>query len=92
MDAVSGSVVHAVDLDAGVSFGDVPDDILTALIDDITRTWQRREELPDVRLTTGAREWGTGPVKVTGTTLSQLTAWVSGRSPTTGLTALPRWL
>ena len=89
--------VHAVDLDAGVGFGDIPDDVLTALIDDITRTWHRREEMPDVRLTSGAREWGAGPVTVTGD-LSGLTAWVSGRSSADGLTVdgtlpeMPRWL
>lgn len=89
--------VHTVDLDAGVGFGDIPDEVLAALIDDITRTWQRRDQMPDVRLTTGAREWGAGPVTVTGD-LSGLTAWVSGRASATGLTVdgtppeLPRWL
>ena len=89
--------VHTVDLDAGVGFGDISDDVLIALLDDITRTWHRRGETPDVRLSTGARTWGTGPVTVTGD-VSRLTAWVSGRSSASGLMAdgtppeLPRWL
>jgi maleylpyruvate isomerase len=50
-----------------------------------------------VRFTTGARDWGEGPVTVTGG-LPHLTAWVTGRSPADQLTAdgplppLPAWL
>jgi maleylpyruvate isomerase len=94
--------VHAVDLDAGdldagVGFADIPDDVLAALVEDVTRMWQRRGQTPEVRFTTGARDWGEGPVTVTGG-LPHLTAWVTGRSPADQLTAdgplppLPAWL
>jgi maleylpyruvate isomerase len=89
--------VHTVDLDVGVGFGDIPDGVLTALMDDVTRTWQRRHQVPEVRFSTGTREWGAGPVTVTGD-LPNLAAWVSGRSPADRLAvdgappSLPTWL
>jgi maleylpyruvate isomerase len=89
--------VHAVDLDAGIGFADIPDDVLAALLDDVTRIWQRRGQTPEVRFTTGVRHWGEGRVTVTGG-LPYLTAWVTGRSPADQLTAdgplppLPAWL
>jgi maleylpyruvate isomerase len=89
--------VHAVDLDAGPGFADVPDDVLTALIDDVTSMWQRRDQTPDVRLSAGDRTWGTGPVSASGD-LPALAAYVTGRHDPAGLTtagelpALPTWL
>jgi maleylpyruvate isomerase len=89
--------VHAVDLDTGADFGGIPDDVLAALLDDVTRTWQRRDQAPEVAFTTGTRSWGAGPVTVTGA-LPDLVAWASGRSPADRLTAdgtppaLPAWL
>jgi maleylpyruvate isomerase len=71
--------VHAVDLDAGVTFADVPDDVLAALVDDVFRTWDAADRVPDVALFAGDREWGTGALAVAGP-LPAATAWVTGRS------------
>ncbi len=89
--------VHAVDLDAGVDFADIPDDVLAAMVDDVTRMWKRRGQAPGVRFTSGTRAWGAGPVTVTGG-LPHLAAWVTGRSSGAALIAdgptppLPAWL
>ena len=78
--------VHSVDLDAGVGFGDVPDDVLAALVDDVFRMWDRRDQVPDVAVFAGDREWGTGALAVAGP-LPEVTAWLTGRSAGTGLQA-----
>jgi maleylpyruvate isomerase len=71
--------VHAVDLDAGITFADVPDDVLAALVDDVFRTWDAADRVADVALFAGDREWGTGALAVAGP-LPAATAWVTGRS------------
>jgi len=71
--------VHAVDLDAGIGFADVPDDVLAAVVDDVFRQWDARDAVPDVALFAGDREWGTGSLAVAGT-LPAVTAWITGRS------------
>jgi maleylpyruvate isomerase len=78
--------VHAVDLDAGVTFADVPEDVQAALVDDVFRMWDRRDQVPDVVLFAGDREWGTGSLAVAGS-LPAVTAWVTGRSAGEDLTA-----
>jgi maleylpyruvate isomerase len=78
--------VHAVDLDAGIGFADVPDDVLAALVDDVFRMWDVRDSVPDVALFAGDREWGTGALAVAGT-LPAVTAWITGRSTGTDLQA-----
>jgi maleylpyruvate isomerase len=89
--------VHAVDLDAGVTFADVPEDVQAALVDEVFRVWDRREQAPDVVLFAGDREWGTGSLAVAGS-LPAVTAWVTGRGAGDELTAdgplpkLPAWL
>jgi maleylpyruvate isomerase len=89
--------VHAVDLDAGEGFADIPGDVLSALVDDVARSWSRRDETPEIRFDAGNREWGPGPVKVTGD-LPELAAWVTGRGSFERLTidgdppSLPAWL
>jgi maleylpyruvate isomerase len=70
--------VHAVDLAAGITFADVPDDVLAALVDDVFRTWDAADRTPDVVLFAGDREWGTGALAVAGA-LPAATAWVTGR-------------
>src|SRR6185312_9181085 len=77
---------HSVDLDMGVTFADVPEDVQAALIDEVFRVWDRREVAPDVVLFAGDREWGTGSLAVAGT-LPDVTAWVTGRSAGDGLSA-----
>ena len=55
--------VHAVDLDNGATFEQIPDDVLERLIQDITGNWQKRgEETP---LPEG--------------TLAEISAWATGR-------------
>ncbi|MGY1601586.1 maleylpyruvate isomerase family mycothiol-dependent enzyme [Geodermatophilus sp. SYSU D00815] len=78
--------VHAVDLATGVTFDDVPEDVQAALVDDVFRMWDVRDEVPDVVLFAGDREWGTGALAVAGP-LPAVTAWVTGRSAGDGLTA-----
>jgi maleylpyruvate isomerase len=70
--------VHSVDLDAGIGFADVPDDVLAAVVDDVFRRWDARDVVPDVALFAGDREWGTGALAVAGT-LPAVTAWITGR-------------
>jgi maleylpyruvate isomerase len=78
--------VHAVDLDSGTSFADVPDDVLAALADDVFRTWDAGDRVPDVAVFAGDREWGTGSLAVAGS-LPDVVAWLTGRSDGTGLQA-----
>ena len=77
--------VHTVDLDAGVGFADIPEDVQAALVDDAFRMWTRRSSLPDIALRTDARTWGTGTVTAYGQ-LSTVTAWATGRDDGAGLT------
>lgn len=89
--------VHSVDLDAGVGFDEIPDDVQARLIDDVFSMWQRRDAVPDIAVFAGDREWGTGALAVAGP-LPAVTAWLTGRSTGEDLTAdgplpkLPRWL
>jgi maleylpyruvate isomerase len=78
--------VHAVDLDAGIGFADVPDDVLAALADDVFRMWDARDQVPDVAVFAGDREWGTGALAVAGP-LPDVVAWLTGRSTGEGLDA-----
>ncbi len=89
--------VHAVDLDAGVGFGDVAEEVQAAMVDDVFRMWDRRDQVPDVVVFAGDREWGTGSVAVSGP-LPAVTGWLTGRTRGEGLTAdggipaVPAWL
>jgi maleylpyruvate isomerase len=89
--------VHAIDLDAGVGFGDIAEEVQAAMVDDVFRMWDRRDEVPDVVVFAGDREWGTGSVAVSGP-MPAVTAWLTGRSRGDGLAAdggipeVPAWL
>jgi maleylpyruvate isomerase len=85
--------VHAVDLNTGKGFNDIPDDVLVALIDDATRMWARRGQAPEVSFSAGGRRWGTGKVVVTAG-LADLAGYVTGRRRDAGddRPALPPWL
>jgi maleylpyruvate isomerase len=78
--------VHAVDLDSGVGFGDIPEEVLVALADDVFTMWDRRDEVPDVTVLAGERDWGTGAVSVAGS-LPAVTAWLTGRAAGDDLSA-----
>ncbi|UBU10231.1 maleylpyruvate isomerase family mycothiol-dependent enzyme [Nonomuraea gerenzanensis] len=93
-------MVHAVDLGAGVGFGDLPADFLTCLIDDIAAKRSGAGDGPALVLTAAGsggtwRVAGAGdPADVTGT-LAELAAYLSGRAAGPGgrpAPALPRWL
>lgn len=98
--------IHAVDLNNGASFADIPDTVLERLLKDITGAWRTRGTDQDLRLlVSGAptlTELGdldaANPQTITGT-LTDLTAWAAGRSAR-GITSsrhgepgpAPRWL
>ena len=90
-------VVHAVDLDAGVGFADVAEDVQAAICEAVLAAWARRGETPDVVVFAGDREWGSGAVAVSGP-LPAVTGWLTGRNRGEELTAdgalprLPRWI
>ncbi|WP_409329261.1 maleylpyruvate isomerase family mycothiol-dependent enzyme [Trujillonella humicola] len=89
--------VHAVDLDAGVSFADVPAEVLTDVVDEVFAAWDRRGDTPALTLFADGREWGSGEPAVAGS-LPDVAGWVSGRTAGQGLRAdgplpaLPRWV
>jgi maleylpyruvate isomerase len=98
--------VHAVDLDAGTSFGRFPAQLLDALIDDITATWQRTRQPPALLVapTDRTRQWrvdidGAEPAVLTGTADIVVAALTGrGRPQPTGpggtevVPELGRWL
>ncbi len=88
--------VHAVDLDAGVEFDEVPEDVALALVDDVFGMWTRRDELPSVAVSAAGRTWGRDGVPVVSGPLPAVLAWVTGRSDGSGVSGpLPRlasWL
>ena len=67
------------------------------MVDDVFRMWDRRDQVPDVVVFAGDREWGTGSVAVSGP-MPAVTAWLTGRSRGEGLEAdggipeVPAWL
>lgn len=86
-------MVHAVDLDGGVTFDDLPDDFLAALVDDVVARRATLPGQPALVLQAGTHRWdvaGDGdPVWCEGT-LSQVAAYVTGRAPLGP--ELPAWL
>lgn len=96
--------IHAVDLDVGASFDDMPVPMLVALVDDVVAGLSVREECPQLRLVTPDRTWVLGPApdpgeSVTGS-VAGLAAWLLGRSKGKDLRTgagrrpppVPRWL
>ena len=95
--------IHAVDLDAGSSFDDMPAPLVDLLLSDTTEAMGKKPECPGLRLVDGKRTWSVGesaqPVEVTGSA-PELAAWLLGRSKgkalradgTRKLPAVPPWL
>ena len=96
--------VHAVDLDAGTGFADLPPSFLTALLDDVAARRSTVGTSPALALTATdtAGSWqvkGNGDATEVEAPLATLAEWLSGR-PVDGLTdvsgapvpALPAWL
>jgi len=88
--------VHGVDLDAGLTFDDVPTDFLCALVDDVLAVFASRDQTPDVTLvpTDVERTWGSGAAHVEGP-LAAVAAWLT-RGRADGLKGdvplLPAWI
>ncbi|MEU9331488.1 maleylpyruvate isomerase family mycothiol-dependent enzyme [Streptomyces canus] len=96
--------VHAVDLDTGTSFDDVPREVCAALLDDVAAGFRARTDIPPVglRAEDDGRTWflgvpGAAPLLVTGD-LPSLAAYATGRpvpGPLHGrgsVPKLPAWL
>jgi len=97
--------IHAVDLDAGASFADLPRPMLHELLTDVTTTFSSRPDFPRLVLapTDEPRRWtvgeGADPIEVRGP-VAELAAWLLGRSKGRGLRtaqgirppALPGWI
>jgi maleylpyruvate isomerase len=93
--------IHAVDLDVGASFSDLPPPMLTELMADVTAGMGARVGSPSLRLVAEGGTWtvGDGAITVTGSA-PELVAWLLGRSKGRQLRAdgsrtlppLPRWL
>jgi maleylpyruvate isomerase len=87
-------MVHAVDLDLGPAFSDLPADFLAALTDDVVA---RRSAMPDhpaltLDIVGGTRHVdGVGPATTITCTLAEAAAYLTGRAPGQG-PALPAWL
>ena len=88
--------VHGIDLDAGITFADLPADALAVLVDDVLAVLASRDQTPDVTIeaTDLQRTWCSGAVRIEGP-VAAVAAWLT-RSRTEGLTgevpALPAWL
>lgn len=95
--------IHAVDLDVGASFDDLPTPMLVALLEEVSAVMGTKADCPPLRLFSPDGEWTVGEragaVTVTGPAAA-LAAWLLGRSRGRDLRtaaghrppALPRWL
>jgi maleylpyruvate isomerase len=94
--------IHAVDLDAGAEFADMPGPMVNALLVDGCEAMSRKPDCPVLRLVDGDRAWeiGEGTAVVVTGPAPELAAWLLGRSKgkplradgTRKLPALPPWL
>lgn len=96
--------VHAVDLDAGGRFDQIPEAVVVALGDEVATTLSSREDCPSIVLeaTDTGRRWNVGAADgavVLKGTQPELLAWLIGRSDGDGLRAstgdvppAPRWI
>ncbi len=88
--------VHGVDLDAGLTFADLPADFCAALVDDVLGLFAARGQELDVTIeaTDIDRSWGAGATTVRGP-VTAIAAWLT-RSDASGLTGdappPPAWL
>ena len=95
-------MIHAVDLDGGVTFDDLPEDFLLALVEEVAARRSTGGTGPALTVRTAGRAWsvtGRGdPVEVRGS-LPAVAAYLVGRPTSTSLTSstgvvpdLPAWL
>jgi maleylpyruvate isomerase len=90
-------LVHATDLRAGVTFADLPDDFLVALIEDIVAKRSGAGDGPALTLTAtdGAYGWsvaGSGQAAGVTGSVADLAAYLAGRDGSVRAPELPRWL
>lgn len=74
--------VHAVDLDAGVQFADLPEDLCVALVSDIAALRSSRGDGPALDLSSQGRSWsvgGTGEATSVDAPACDLARWLTGR-------------
>lgn len=95
--------VHAVDLDNGATFADIPASVLERLLDDITSAWRKRGTDEDFVIQIDGQDQESDAATQPGTTvvsgsLPDLAAWAGGRSKA-GLSfssgepfAAPQWI
>ncbi|MGW1720587.1 maleylpyruvate isomerase family mycothiol-dependent enzyme [Streptomyces sp. NPDC002156] len=89
--------LHALDLDAGATFADLPVDVVDTLLDDVTGALSARPHCPSVRLapTDRDRTWTLGPSgdpEAAEAPAAELLAWVTGRGGGPTSVVLPPWL
>ena len=77
--------VHATDLDAGLSFADLPVELCVVLVDEVLGLFTARDQELDVTVvaTDVDRTWGSGAVRVEGP-VAAVAAWLT-RSDSSGL-------
>jgi maleylpyruvate isomerase len=81
--------IHAVDLDAGITFNDLPPTLVDALLDDLSTTMSARPNCPAIRLRPldRTRTWRLGPAAMDAVDLrgnaSHLLGWLAGRGQAT---------
>jgi maleylpyruvate isomerase len=96
--------LHAVDLNNGATFSEIPAEVLTRLLGDVVSAWRARGELNNLLLRPADTDVEYGDTEsqdsdVVSGSLPQLAAWATGR-PSTGLEsskhdspgAAPRWI
>lgn len=86
--------LHAVDLDAGTAFDDLPEAFLATLLDDVA-AWRSARPGPALDVVTAGTRYeiaGEGPPRRVELPLATAAAWLTGRRPGTTLPTLPRWL
>jgi maleylpyruvate isomerase len=93
--------IHAVDLRAGTTWGDLPADFLTALLDDVTSRRSAKGDGPALAVAAAdtGRTWqvaGSGAPVTVSAPLAPLAGYLTGRTDTAGtkaaVPALPPWL
>lgn len=88
--------IHAVDLDSGVTFSDLPEEFLIALLNDVVQ-WRSSRPGPAIALTTPHSRYditGHGDPIPVNLPLAAAAAWTVGRTSQLprDLPTLPRWL
>jgi maleylpyruvate isomerase len=88
--------IHAIDLDAGATWDELPDQLVVDLIDEVASGLAARTDCPAMVIDAGARSWrvgGDGDAATVSGRAPELLAWLIGRAPgPPGAPSPPRWL